>query len=86
MTKGKVTNFEKRYIYIRKKDEYFEILIEKFSNHITMGKNMGLLNMREFDTKRFNWEIIFLYKKEIYIFEVFMIFNILRLKIRTCGN
>lgn len=48
-----------------------------------MGKNMGLLNMREFDTKRFNWEIIFLYKKEIYIF---MIFNILRLKIRTCGN
>lgn len=41
---------------------------------------MGLLNMREFDTKRFNWEIIFLYKKEIYIFEVFMIFNILRLK------
>lgn len=51
-----------------------------------MGKNMGLLNMREFDTKRFNWEIIFLYKKEIYIFEVFMIFNILRLKILTCGN
>lgn len=60
--------------------------MRNFLTIFTMGKDMGLLNMREFDTKRFNWEIIFLYKKEIYIFEVFMIFNILRLKIRTCGN
>lgn len=42
MTKGKVTNFEKKYIYIRKKDEYFEILIEKFSNHIYDGEEYGI--------------------------------------------
>lgn len=44
LTKGKVTNFEKKYIYIRKKDEYFEILIEKFSQsyHIYDGEEYGI--------------------------------------------
>lgn len=34
--------FWKKKIYIRKKDEYFEILIEKFSNHIYDGKEYGI--------------------------------------------
>lgn len=57
---------------------------------VILSKNVGLLNMREFLHKRgFNWVIIFLYKRsDIYFWGFYdmILFNILGLKICTCGN
>lgn len=97
--KGKLRILKKKSVFERNGIFWceIEILIEKFSNIywmekkiVILSKNVGLLNMREFLHKRgFNWVIIFLYKRsDIYFWGFYdmILFNILGLKICTCGN
>lgn len=100
LTKRKVTNFEKKKVY-SKEMEYFDAKSRFWlRNFLTFtGWRRRLWYYRRmldywiwenFYTKGgFNWVIIFLYKRsDIYFWGFYdmILFNILGLKICTCGN